>query len=372
MNVLVATPYLAPQGGGLERYAAAIGQGLARQGHRVVELGHAPAAFDERGGTRRVGVPIRWRLSNTPLAPRYRSEARRLIREERIDVVLAHTPVPGAAEMAALAARREGVPYVVTYHAGRLEAPRGSPLRLAAWAHRAGFERALLSRAAARIAVSPYVARNVFGVRPSVVIPPGVDAMRFRPGREETPGRVLFVGPLDRAYAWKGLSTLVEALDRLPGAHLRLVGAGDLAERYRKLPRVEVAGRVDDDQLVEEYQRASVLVLPSTSAAESFGMVLAEANACGRPVVGSRVGGIPFFVRDGENGLLAAPGDAADLAAKIGRLLGDADLRRRLGEAGRARVLAEHRWDALAKETAAVLEQAVTGASAPAARRSSP
>jgi glycosyltransferase involved in cell wall biosynthesis len=94
------------------------------------------------------------------------------------------------------------------------------------------------------------------------------------------------------------------------------------------------------------------------SDAESFGMTLAEANACGRPVVGSDVGGIPSFVRDGENGLLAPPGDADALAAALARILRDEPLARALGVAGAARVRKEHQWDDLAEQTAAVLAQA--------------
>lgn len=371
MRILVATPYLAPHGGGLERYASCMSRELARQGHEITELGHAEAPFDAReGAIRRVAVAPRWRLSNTPVAPALMGEARRLLRERRHDVVLVHTPVPGAAEMAAWVARRERVPYVVTYHAGRLEAPRGSPLALAAWAHRNGLERGFLRRASGRIAVSEYVAANVFGRHPSVVIPPGVDTLRFRPGAAETPGRILFVGPVDRAYAWKGLSTLFDAFAAIapkhPEAHLRVVGKGDLEESYHErardaglAKRFSIAGRVPEEQLPLEYQQASVLVLPSTTPAESFGMVLAEANASGRPVIGSRVGGIPCFVEHERNGLLAAPGDAQDLAVQLDRLLADATLRQRLGRAGREKVMANHRWDQLAKQTAAVLEGAL-------------
>lgn len=391
MRILVATPYLFPHGGGLERYAHTLAQRLVAQGHRVVELGHGPVASDhDEGGLRQVTLPPRWKLSNTPVTLGYHGLARRLVREERIDVVSVHTPVPGCAELAALAAKRERVPYVVTYHAGRLEAPRGSALNLAAAAHRGSAERLLLRGAAGRIAVSRYVADHVFRGRASAVIPPGVDAQRFRPALPEAPGRILYVGPVDRAYAWKGFATLAEAFVRVaaanPRAHLRVVGQGDLVDEHRArfaaaglAERVSFAGRVAEADLPEEYQRASVVVLPSTSPAESFGMVLAEANACGKPVVGSRVGGIPCFVDDGVNGLLAKPGDPAVLAAKIERLLADERLRKRLGMEGRAKVLNEHRWDALAKETAAVLQAAAhrgasraTAASARAPRRTSP
>jgi rhamnosyl/mannosyltransferase len=253
---------------------------------------------------------------------------------------------------------------VLTYHAGVLRS--GSPLLAApAAAHRATLERAMIASAGGRIAVSAFVARSVFAGRSHALAPPGVDARRFAPGGSPVPGRVLFVGPASRAYAWKGLSVLAAAVARMPGARLRVVGEGDLADRYRARG-VDVVGRVDEDRLVEEYRSSSVVALPSTSPAESFGMALAEANACGRPVVGSRVGGIPCFVRDGFNGLLVEPGDPDALAASLRRVLEDGPLAARLGANGRALVEKEHRWEDVARRCL----DAFTAACAPASRRS--
>src|SRR5438874_4405429 len=85
----------------------------------------------------------------------------------------------------------------------------------------------------ARIAVSRDVAERAFRGLDSTLAPPGVDLDRFSPGGEPVPGRVLFVGPASRAYRWKGLHVLADAVETLPGASLRVVGEGDLAERYR-------------------------------------------------------------------------------------------------------------------------------------------
>jgi len=356
----MATPWLAPQGGGLERYAASVARALAASGHEVTLVGHSTTPVDAtREGVRALGIVARARLSNTPLPLDIGRAARRLLREERYDVANVHTPVPGTAEVVAHAARREGVPSVVTYHAGALGAPPG-PLRLAARAHGLFFQRAMLHAAAGRIAVSPYVAAHVFRGLACDVVSPGVDTERFRPVASPVPGRVLFVGPPARAYTWKGLAVLSDAmrLVDVPAAHLRIVGDGDLADHFRERGAT-VTGRVADEQLAREMSEASVVVLPSLTAAESFGMCLAEANACGRPVIGSDVGGIPSFLRHEENGLLVPPGDAVALAEAIRRVLLDPPLARRLGERGRDIVQKEHRWDALAEKTAGVYERAV-------------
>lgn len=375
MRLLVATPWLFPHGGGLERYAHQVAAGLARQGHRVTMLGHGEGRAPPTGPNfEALAIKPSVKLSNTPLSLALRQEARRILREEHVDAVHVHTPVPGVAELVAHAARRAGVPYVVTYHAGVLAAPKGI-LSVAARLHRLGPERRMLKRAAGRLAVSPYVARAVFGRLSSTLAPPGVDTDRFRPVAPAVPGRILFVGGVDRAYAWKGLATLFDAFERLapfhPEAHLRIVGSGDLVHHYRARAeragwreRVHVQERVDDDALAREYSRASLVVLPSTSPAESFGMVLAEANACARPVVASDVGGIPSLVRHGENGLLAPPGDAPALADAISELLLHASRAREMGRHGRERILKEFRWENTIERTALALEAAISSRAA--------
>ncbi|MHB8633742.1 MAG: glycosyltransferase, partial [Thermoplasmatota archaeon] len=100
---------------------------------------------------------------------------------------------------------------------------------------------------------------------------------------------------------------------------------------------------------------------------EAFGMVLAEANSCARPVVGTRIGGIPHFVRPGENGLLANPGDPRDLARALGDLLAHPDEARAMGERGRQRVLRDHDWDTLVVECERVLALALAPRPAQAA-----
>lgn len=309
------------------------------------------------------------RLGNTPLHPRLAADLGRVIGRQRPDVVLAHTPVPFPAEMAYRAARRASVPFVATYHAGRL---RGSTPLLAglAAADRATLERAMLAGSRRLIAVSPYVRDHALSRHRDrvAIVPPGVDHDRYCPnGAAKGEAGILFVGPLDRSYRWKGVDVLWAAFRavrrRRPDATLTLVGRGDRHDEFQARaqadPAVRVLGRLAEAEIVREYRKAAALALPSTTDAESFGMVLAEANSCGTPVVASRVGGIPSFVRDGDNGWLVRPGDAEDLAARLLHVLDHPEEARLLGSRGRRRVVAEHDWDDLAARTEAVLEEAV-------------
>lgn len=371
MRILTITPYYEPEGGGLERYAHAIAQRLAARGHTIQALAftHDDTGQERKDGVliERVAAPLT--LGNTPMHLGFVKRVARIIQRYRPDVVMAHTPVPFPAQAAYLAARKAGVPFVTVYHAGQL---RGSSplLDLLASLDRVTFDRWMLEGSASVVAVGPYVRDNALGRHQARahIVPPGVDKTLFSPCAGPTSNRVLFVGPLARAYAWKGVDVLWEAMrrvrDEVHGVELVLVGEGDrrlALEEKAKVERfpVHFAGRVSDHDLLSEYRRAAVVVLPSTSDAESFGMVLAEANACGRPVIASRIGGIPDYVQDNENGLLFDAGDAVDLSTKIARLLGNPGLANRLGRQGRAKVLRDHDWDRLTERTLRILQDAV-------------
>jgi glycosyltransferase involved in cell wall biosynthesis len=153
---------------------------------------------------------------------------------------------------------------------------------------------------------------------------------------------VLFVGALERV---KGVDVLLDAWrlirDRRPGARLVIVGRGSMETEVRRRaagePDVEIVGPVPREALRELLDAARVVVLPSRS--EGLGRVALEASARARPVVASRVGGIPELVEDGETGLLVQPEDAAALAAAVVRILDDPAAATAMGERGRRRAL---------------------------------
>lgn len=121
-----------------------------------------------------------------------------------------------------------------------------------------------------------------------------------------------------------------------------------------KREKVRLLGHVAWQQLAEWYRRATVFVMPSHY--ETFGISVIEAMAFGLPVIASNVGGLPEVVEDGVTGILVPPGDAKALAGAIIRLLSDADLRRRLAQAGQARVRSEFTIDRIVDRTLAIYE----------------
>jgi len=223
-----------------------------------------------------------------------------------------------------------------------------------------------------------------YGADPSriAVIPCGVDTNLFLPGDQaaaraalglDDQPRLLYVG---RLAPIKGLETLLDAMARLRASgtpvHLSIVG-GDADEPLNghegalraRLARLDLGGTVTfvgaqpQERLRAWYVAADATVLPSHY--ESFGMVALEAMACGIPVVASRVGGLQTTVRDGVTGLLVRESDPAALAGALDRLLGDPDLRFRLGREG-VQWAARHRWpcvaEAVCREYAALVERA--------------
>lgn len=165
--------------------------------------------------------------------------------------------------------------------------------------------------------------------------------------RLHLPPSAFVVGTLARLVSHKGIGELIDAAARVadPKAELLLVVAGEGPERMalesqaaaRLKDRVVFLGRVAD--VDEFYAACDVFCLPSHM--EGFGLVYVEAAFHGVPSIGTNVGGIPDAIADGQTGLLVAPGDLDALAQAIQTLRDDPELRRRMGDAARARAEAE-------------------------------
>lgn len=175
------------------------------------------------------------------------------------------------------------------------------------------------------------------GVREVRVVPSGV-AVPDEVGEPADPPHVLFAGRLSEE---KGILELLEATEGIPRV---IVGDGPLRDRVP-----DAVGFVSPDGLGTFYERASIVVCPSRR--EGYGVVAREAMAYARPVVACAVGGLVDAVEDGVTGLLVPPRDVPALRAAIERLLGDDELRRRLGEAARARARRRFSWTAATEAT---------------------
>jgi glycosyltransferase involved in cell wall biosynthesis len=256
--------------------------------------------------------------------------ARRAARDA--DLVHAHWLPSGAVALVT------GKPFVVQLWGTDVELARRAP----------PLARRVLQRARLVIAPSTALAEEArrLGARDVRVIPNGV-SLPSETGQEDDPPHVLYAG---RLSAEKGVRELVAAANGLP-----LVVAGDGPLR----PEVPQAlGFVPNDELQAYYARAAVVACPSHR--EGFGVSCAEAMAHGKPVVASSVGGLKDLVVDGETGLLVPPRDVGALRDALDRLLGDRELRRRLGAAGRERIEQHFSWERFAAETIGAYKDALS------------
>ncbi len=363
---MLASPYFRPRTGGLETYVEHLATGLAGEGHDVVVVcgdGVDRVRRERDGGLTVYRLPI-WRtLSNTPIDPRWPWWLRRIIADERPDVLNAHAPVVFMVDAVALVAGRR--PFVVTWHAATLEKPAG-PLLTAVTRGYALAQRLTLRRADRIVAVSPYVreALGRWSAKTRVVsnAVPAVGEPRSGAG-----AGLVFVASLRAAHAWKGLDLLLDTLAHCRDSYgtapaLTVMGDGDDRPRYERRVAelglgavVRFAGYVAPPERDRLLRDARVLVACPVTANDAFPTVLLDAWAQGVPVVASAIGPIPSLVDDGRTGLLVAPGDRHPLAAALHRIGTDAGLAERLGEAGRELVARRYTWPARIAEMTAVL-----------------
>jgi glycosyltransferase involved in cell wall biosynthesis len=194
------------------------------------------------------------------------------------------------------------------------------------------------------------------------IVPVGMDPAVFgpRPGIARVPGRLMTTASAD--VPMKGLAHLLDALAKVrterDDAHLVVIGKPKgkskipaLIERLGLTGAVEFVSGVTTERIVELYAEAEVACVPSLY--EGFSLPAVEAMACGVPVVGTTGGAVPEVIgRDGETGLLVPPADPDALAVALLRALDDADLRARIGTAGRERALTNFTWRRTAEGTA--------------------
>jgi len=313
-----------------------LGEAVGRLRERGVDVEVvSPMQFQHFGIAYGAGVMGNLRRDpwRTALVPAMLANFRRAARDgaRGADLLHAHWVPTG------LVAASLGKPFVLTVHGTDAELARRAP-SLARW---------VLRRARLVICVSNALAEAVrgLGVANARVIPNGVEIPPFV--REPaSPPEVLFAGRLSRE---KGILELLEAAQGMT-----LVVAGDGPLRAR-IPGA--LGFVPHRELGELYERAAVVACPSYR--EGFNVVCAEAMAYGRPVVAGAVGGLLDLVVDEETGLLVPPRDVSALRGALERLLGDEQLRTRLGAAARERAGTSFSWDRVTDETLAAYDEAL-------------
>lgn len=376
MRVLFFGKFPIARHGGIERHVQTLSEGLASRGVAVTNLVYGEQTRRESRvrGVQVIEAPLAAMLGSQPISWAMVQEARRAI-AEGVDLIHLHFPDPFAHGVASLVAGR--IPLVVSWHSDIVRQ------RIVGSAYRQFARLALRRPAAVLVATARHAdSRQLDMLVPRErvhVVPYGIDAARFVPSAavlaRATVLRAAY-GPrplvfaLGRHVGYKGFDVLIDAVAK-SGAQLVLGGTGPLEQALRQraaqsgeASRLHVIGEIPEADLAAWHHASDMYCLSSVEPAEAFGLVQAEAMACGRPVINTRLGnGVNEVSPDGVSGLTVPVGDVDALAKAIDTLSADPALRRRLGEAGRDRVLTRYSIPAMVDGTLAVYRHALQQAS---------
>lgn len=351
MKICLVNSYYPPWIGGAETYISSVAKGLKKRGHDVtLYCSERPLQAGERfeDGIRVVRMRTPFRVYSTPITVIPTS-----LLTENYDVIHANFPGPYLAGISAWIAEATNTPSVLTWHNDL--PPFASVAGVLVKLHDK-FSGAYLNLYKRIISTTNVYARNSPTLRryssKVVVIHNGVDTTRFNPKLKGDSVRekyglkdskvALFVGALTTWHAYKGVDVLLRAFkqvcETVDEVKLLIVGGGNLSEEYKALANqlgvasnVVFAGQIDESELANYYAACDFAVLPSRDSSEGFGLVLMEAMATGKAVIGSRVGGVVEVIRDGFNGILVEPDNVSDLARAIRSLFTDDAVRVLMG-----------------------------------------
>jgi len=313
-------------------------------GDRFIPIGR-PRPIPSSGSIARVTISL-------TLAPKIRE----VLEREKFDVVHLHEPLMPM--LCTTVLRLSKAANIGTFHASYGKPGYNFARPIGKWILRRWFHNLAGKIAVSKPAVE-YASTNFPGFYN--IIPNGVDVGHFSPDvapiERFNDGRpnILFVSRLEKR---KGLNYLLEAFRQVkrevPDCRLIVVGPGTrLRRKYERyvarnhIQDVFFIGFASYEELPRYYQTADIFCAPAV-ASESFGIILLEAMAMGKPVVASSIEGYASVVSHGEDGLLVPPADKDSLARALVSLLGDEALRREMGAKGRAKAL-EHSWGRIAQ-----------------------
>ncbi|MDE2842011.1 MAG: glycosyltransferase family 4 protein [Chloroflexota bacterium] len=359
MKIAMVSPYDFTWPGGVTAHVSQLAQELTQCGHQVTVIApHSPSrqCFEAESFVplgRSVPVPSGGSIARVSLSWWLYPRVREMLQEESFDLIHLHEPLAPILPLCFLEC--SNTVNVGTFHVyySRQHLYRFSQPIIRRW-H---------SRLHGGIAVSPAARRYVHNFFPMDyrIIPNGIDVDHFAgnatpwPQYQDGKTNILFVGRKEKR---KGLKYLLEAYCRLkwerPETRLIIVGPGDLDRdsqgivSARNPGDVEVVGGVSYRDLPRYYATADIFCSPATGQ-ESFGIVLLEAMACGKPIVASAIEGYMGIVTEGEQGLLFPRKDAQALAETLATLIDNPDYARRLGQTGR-RMVEQYRWQAVARQ----------------------
>ena len=362
MKIALVSPYDFAYPGGVTNHISCLERYFTRMGHEVKVIApasHAVSVFGDKfipiGKPR--PIPVSGSIARITISLRLASRIKAVLEQENFDIIHLHEPFMPMLCSAVL--RFSNTANVGTFHACH-----GSP----GYNFAKPISTIMLNRRAhklhGKIAVSKPAMEFASKYIPGYynIIPNGVDLEHFTPNVSPIDRfcdgkiNILFVGRLERR---KGFDFLLKAYRwvrrEIPNSRLIVVGPGiRLRHKYEKQVRqsgleedVIFIGRVADDELPRYYKTADIFCSPATGR-ESFGIVLLEAMAVGKPIVASNIDGYASVVTHGDEGLLVPPKNVEMLAQALVSLMTNEPLRRQMGARGR-RKAQDYGWEHIAQ-----------------------
>ena len=371
MKIALVSPYDFAYPGGVVNHIMSLGSHLAQMGHEVKFIAPASSPITTLGdrfihiGKPRA-IPVSGSVARVTASPRLSTEITKMLDKEKFDIVHLHEPLMPM--LCTTVLRMSRTANVGTFHAfdgkGYNIAKPFGPIFFKRW----------FSKLDGHIAVSNPAKKFVNKYFPAdyKIIPNGVDTKHFSPEvapiAEFGDGKlnILFVGRLEKR---KGANYLLKAYERvkrdIPNSRLIIVGPGSkLRDKYEKrvkkrsLTDVVFVGYTNYEELPRYYKTADVFCAPATGW-ESFGIVLLEAMAVGKPIVASSIEGYASILTHGAEGLLVPPKDDKSLAQALSQLLNDEQLRQEMGAKGILKAK-EYDWKNVARRVEALYSKVLS------------
>ena len=367
MKIGLVSPYDFAYHGGVVAHISQLSRQLERMGHVVKVLApvKSPYTIDQDNLIpvgRPIPVPSGGSIARISLSVWRERRVKAILKEEAFDVIHLHEPLAPVLPLTVL--RFSNTANVGTFHAFH---GRGYMYWFGKRIMRRWF-----NKLDARIAVSEPARQFVSGSFPADyrIVPNGIDVDFFA---EEMPPfdafndgklNILFVGRMEKR---KGLKYLLQAFSRLkweyPNTRLIVVGPGNPGkENYRimaerNLQDVVFVGRVTDDQKRRYFKTAHIFSAPNTGK-ESFGIVLGEAMASGKPIVASDISGFASVMTDSKEGFLVPPKNDEMLYLGLKRLVDSPELRFDMGRRG-LKTVQKFRWERVGEQVVDIYQDAL-------------
>ena len=371
MHILQVTPYFYPHFGGVESHVMGLSEGLINLGHEVEVVTSRYSRMPETEkikGIKVTRLPQWINLYNTPVV----TAIQEFVRRSHADVVHVHSPPPFTERFAAKGAKDSQKPLVVTHHCDlELKGFLGNMAVNLYQSFLGKYPLRVADRVISTTNSYATTSRSLWDIDVDVV-PNAVDIDRFNPQNkgdfirdkfvEDDEPLALFVG---RLVPHKGIGILIRALEYLQNGKLLIIGDGPylnwLKQLTKKLDieeRVVFVGPISDYWLPAYYAATDVVVLPSTSRLEAFGIVGLEAMASGKPLILSDIPGVRDVISSDE-GFIVEPLDPEAVAHALEKIWDYPENAKQMGLKGRERVVSIFSWKKVSKDVEKIFKEII-------------